>query len=86
MEAMREMGLLTERIQAVQFELDKLKGVEVAPLPLLDGKSLADAGLQPGPLFKRLLDAVYDAQLEGRIRTPQEALAMALRLAGETKG
>ena len=54
---------------------------DVAPAPLVTGDDLTAAGLAPGPLFKRVLDAVYDAQLEGRFDGKQEALAMALALA-----
>jgi hypothetical protein len=32
-------------------------------------------------VFKKVLDAVYDAQLEGRVTTKEEALAMGLRIA-----
>ena len=45
---------------------------------------LTVAGLKPGPVFKRVLDAVYDAQLEDRVKTKDEALALALKLVGET--
>ena len=37
--------------------------------------------MTPGPVFKRVLDAVYDAQLEDRVSGKDEALALALRLA-----
>ena len=56
---------------------------EIAPAPLVTGDDLTAAGLQPGPVFKRVLDAVYDAQLEDRVRTKEEALELALRLAAE---
>ena len=31
-------------------------------------------GLEPGPLFKELLDAVREAQLDGTIKTTKQAL------------
>jgi hypothetical protein len=37
-------------------------------------------GVPPGPLFKRILDAVYDAQLEGRVRSKSEARELAADL------
>ncbi|MEE9211811.1 MAG: CCA tRNA nucleotidyltransferase [Phycisphaeraceae bacterium] len=46
----------------------------VAPPPLANGDDLIAMGHKPGPEFRRLLDAVYDAQLEGRIRSRQDAL------------
>jgi hypothetical protein len=50
-------------------------------VPLIDGNVLAERGLKPGPLFKRVLDEVYDAQLEGRVRDEQEAIVLAMRIA-----
>jgi hypothetical protein len=32
-------------------------------------------GYRPGPRFTKILAAVEDAQLEGRIRSPEEAVA-----------
>ncbi|MFN7021930.1 MAG: CCA tRNA nucleotidyltransferase [Phycisphaerales bacterium] len=55
-------------------------GVGLAPPPYLDGNALIGAGYQPNPRFKGILDAVYDAQLEGRVRNPQEALELARKL------
>jgi hypothetical protein len=37
--------------------------------------------MTPGPAFKRVLEAVYDAQLEGRVGTRAEAMEMAASLA-----
>jgi poly(A) polymerase len=47
---------------------------------LLTGDDLTAAGWTPGPIFKRVLDAVYDAQLEGAIREKNEALQMAVQM------
>jgi poly(A) polymerase len=48
----------------------------VRPAPLLTGTDLIAAGYKPGPLFKQILQAVEDAQLEGLIATREEALAL----------
>ena len=69
----RPMDQLLERLR-------ELKKTEVAPAPLITGDDLTAAGLTPGPVFKRVLDAVYDAQLEGRVTTHEQALALALDL------
>jgi poly(A) polymerase len=45
------------------------------------GADLQKAGVPPGPAYSRVIQAVEDAQLEGRVRTKTEALAMALELA-----
>ncbi len=50
-------------------------GVGLAPPPFIDGADLIALQLQPGPRFKTLLDEVYDAQLEGRVRGREQALA-----------
>jgi poly(A) polymerase len=49
----------------------------VRPAPLLTGRDLIAAGYAPGPRFKQVLHAVEDAQLEGAVTTPAEALALA---------
>jgi poly(A) polymerase len=47
------------------------------PAPLLTGRDLIHAGYRPGPAFGKALAEIEDAQLEGRIHTPEEALALA---------
>ena len=51
------------------------------PERFIDGHVLLDMGLKPGPQIGRILEEVYDAQLEGRIQNRDEALEMARRLA-----
>ncbi|MEO1128104.1 MAG: hypothetical protein AAFX05_00180 [Planctomycetota bacterium] len=53
----------------------------LAPNPLLNGDDLIAAGFLPGPTFGTWLNAVYDAQLEGRIASRDEALAIVRDLA-----
>jgi poly(A) polymerase len=48
----------------------------VRPAPLLTGRELIAAGYKPGSAFKEMLRAVEDAQLDGAIATPDEALAL----------
>jgi poly(A) polymerase len=48
----------------------------VRPKPLVAGRELIAAGYAPGPQFKQILHAVEDAQLEGVIATPEEAMEM----------
>ncbi|NBX25891.1 MAG: CCA tRNA nucleotidyltransferase [Planctomycetes bacterium] len=64
----------------IRGDLVPLEASGLAPPPLLDGHELQRLGLQPGPAFRRILDAVYDAQLEGRVRTLDEARGWALRV------
>lgn len=53
------------------------------PPPIITGDDLIQAGYKPGPIFKKLLDAVREAQLDGTIGTQQEAWDMVKRLAAE---
>ena len=71
---------------ALEHRLQELEQSEVAPVPLVNGDDLTAAGLRPGPLFKRVLDQVYDAQLEDRVTTRDEALSMAMELARQSRG
>ena len=56
---------------------------DFAPVPLITGEDLLAAGLVAGPLFKQILHEVYDAQLEERISTRQQAMAMAMEIANK---
>jgi poly(A) polymerase len=49
---------------------------QIRPTPLLTGDDLIAAGYKPGPMFKELLTAVEDAQLEGSISTKEEAMGL----------
>ena len=48
---------------------------EVRPPRLLTGTDLKDMGFTAGPRFKEILTATEDAQLDGRLRTREEALS-----------
>ncbi len=59
--------------------LEETPPEEIKPAPLVRGEDLIAQGYKPGPLFKKILQAIEDAQLEGRIHTRDQAL----RLVGE---
>jgi len=65
------MDDLTRRIER---DSQPLRQEGVAPTPLVSGDDLIAQGRTPGPTFRRILDAVYDEQLEGRVCTRDEAL------------
>lgn len=67
---------------AIDGERAELAAGGLAPEPLITGGDLIEMGLEPGPLFARVLEEVYDAQLEGRVRGRDEALALAGKVAG----
>jgi poly(A) polymerase len=56
--------------------LEETPAEEIRPAPLLRGDDLIARGYLPGPLFKEILQAVEDAQLEGKIHTPAQALSL----------
>ncbi|ACL06891.1 CBS domain-containing protein [Desulfatibacillum aliphaticivorans] len=56
--------------------LTELKGVAC----LLSGKTLKQMGIKPGPIYKKVLDAVLDARLDGKVFTFEDEMALAVRL------
>jgi poly(A) polymerase len=85
MQAIATAGFFTDAIHPLLHDLQNLANTGYAPVPLITGDDLTAAGLMPGPAFKRILASVYDAQLEDRISTWQEAMHMALYLAGQPR-
>lgn len=69
-----------ERARGIASDVEDLAVSGLRPTPLINGDTLIQAGMRPGPRFAGLLDAVYDAQLEGRVSTPEEALGLAQSL------
>jgi poly(A) polymerase len=47
---------------------------QVRPTRLLTGDDLIEMGFAPGPTFKEILNALEDAQLNGKVRTQEEAV------------
>jgi poly(A) polymerase len=63
------------------FCVDKLSEIakeDLYPPRLLKGGDLIEMGFPPGPLFREILRAVEDAQLDGYISTPEEARRMVM--------
>jgi poly(A) polymerase len=56
---------------------------QIRPTPLITGADLIAAGYKPGPMFKELLTAVEDAQLEGSISTKEAAMELVHQKARE---
>lgn len=53
---------------------------DLNPPPIITGNDLIHHGVAQGPLYKKLLDAVREAQLEGTVTTMAQALEMVDRL------
>jgi poly(A) polymerase len=73
-------GRGTEHVEYCAYLLREWSEADLNPPPLLTGHDLTRHGLEPGPQFKRLLDAVREAQLDGTITTAKEALELVERL------
>ena len=58
-----------------QRKLAELGEEEVSPEPLLRGRDLIRLGYTPGPSFSAMLGAVEEAQLEGELRTHEQAVS-----------
>jgi poly(A) polymerase len=86
MAGLSTIGIQTGRIELIETNLKVLETTDYAPRPFIDGDLLTANGLQPGPAFKKILDSVYDAQLEDRVRSREEALALALRMHSDLNG
>lgn len=76
--------VLEEGSPAIDFCAEKLAlpPEQLNPPPLIDGDDLRTAGISPGPIFKKLLRQIRDAQLEGQISTREEAIELAKSLVG----
>jgi poly(A) polymerase len=65
-------------LTSYNFTREKMASMPPAamrPVPLITGDDLIAIGYRPGPQFKKILAAVEDGQLEGRLQTKNEAIA-----------
>jgi tRNA nucleotidyltransferase (CCA-adding enzyme) len=70
---------------AMDWFLERARALGVGhrpPAPLLMGRHLLDLGLKPGPAVGELLHRVYERQLDGEVRTVDEAIAVAKSILG----
>lgn len=69
--------------EAQEWFIEKVKDLKVeraAPQRILMGRHLIELGLKPSPRFKEILDAVYEMQLDERVRNLEEAVAEARKI------
>ena len=62
--------------KAQEWFIERARELEVehqAPGPVLLGRHLLEMGVSPGPLMGELLKVIYEMQLDGRVRTLEEA-------------
>src|SRR5438552_14843954 len=66
--------------EAQEWFIARARELEVAsqpPAPILLGRHLLELGLEPGPRIGEITKAVYEMQLDGRVRDLKEAKEMA---------
>jgi poly(A) polymerase len=76
-------GRSTDHVDYCEQLLREWTALDLNPPSVLTGHDLARRGLEPGPLFKRLLDAVREAQLDGTVKSSSEATELVERLLAE---
>ena len=64
----------TENYEFLRDKQTQFAAEPLIPPPLVSGRDLIHLGMEPGPLFKDILQAVQTEQLEGRVNTREEAL------------
>jgi poly(A) polymerase len=70
------------KLGTYEFVKEKLAAIppeKMRPVPLVSGDDLIAAGHVPGPKFREILEAVEDAQLEGRLVSKESALEFVRR-------
>lgn len=62
-------------IEWIREFIGQLQPEEIRPARLITGNDLIAMGYEPSPAFSRILEALEDEQLEGRISTKDDAMA-----------
>ncbi len=72
-------GLEPDGAAEIAREVEALRATPsgLTPVPLITGEDLLEAGLHAGPKFKDILQRVYDAQLEDRVSSREQAMELA---------
>ncbi len=73
-------GRSTEHMEYCERLLREWPPEVLNPPPVITGDDLKALGIPPGPRYKVLLDAVREAQLDGRVNTLEEGLDLVKRL------
>jgi poly(A) polymerase len=78
-------GRGTDHVDYCEQLLHDWTDAELNPPPILNGYDLQRHGVPTGPLYKTLLDAVREAQLEGAVTNKKQGLELVDRLLQERK-
>jgi poly(A) polymerase len=73
-------GTTVDHVAYCETLLEQWSAEDLNPPPLLTGHDLARMGVEQGPVYKRLLDAVREAQLDGTIQTQTQAMELVSRM------
>src|SRR5262249_8401827 len=73
-------GRSIDHVEFCERLLEEWSAADLDPEPLVTGHDLRALGLEPGPRYKEILDAVREAQLDGTIGSKEEALELVHRL------
>jgi hypothetical protein len=65
-------GGLSESHKALHDTARNIGVHQSAPNPIANGKMLGQMGIKPGPQMGSILRQLYQAQLDGHIRTPED--------------
>jgi poly(A) polymerase len=68
-------------LDAYDYSRERMNSIPpeaIRPQPLVTGDDLIAAGYEPGPRFKEILDAVEDAQLDGKLTSREGAIEYVL--------
>ena len=82
----RKEGAPPPDADAQEWFIERAKALAVSregPKPLLLGRHLLEMGLTPGPRIGEIADQVYQRQLDGDVRTLDEAIAAARKILGK---
>lgn len=63
-----------QRIEQFRIKVEQLSLKDESPKPIILGRHLIALGQSPGPHFKTLLDAAFEAQLDGAFNNEEDGL------------
>jgi len=75
--------------EAQEWFISKARELEVehrSPVPILMGRHLLELGLAPGPRMGEITRAIYEMQLDGSVRTLEEAIVEAKKVVDQQNG
>ncbi len=61
--------------KSISYFFTKLRRIDIT----LKGRDLKKMGLEPGPIYRKVLQAVLDARLDGKLKTENDEIDFARR-------